>query len=96
MIVVNRRTMDNNSDKKAESMKKWRERKKKRKREIDNEKSRTYYQNQEKEILRKRKDKRLQQDAKPTDSSMSQVSNEVDDSVVFPIMDGKKASRRYG
>ena len=62
--------MDDNSDKKkAESMKQWRERKKERKREIDNEKSRTYYQNHEKEILRKRKDKRLQQDAKPTDRS---------------------------
>ena len=70
MIVVNRRTMDNNSDKeKAESMKQRRQRKKERKREIDNEKSRTYYQNHEKEILRKRKDKRLQQDAKPTDRS---------------------------
>ena len=64
-------------------MKQWRERKKERKREIDSEKSRTYYQNHKKEILRKRKDKRLQPNGKPTDSSMSQVSNEVDATVTF-------------
>ena len=75
--------MDDNSDKKAESMKQWRERKKESKREIDNEKPRTYYQNHKKEILRKRKDKRLQQDAKPMDSSTSQDSNEVDDTESF-------------
>lgn len=76
--------MDDKSDKtKAESMKQWRERKKERKREADCEKSKTYYQNHKKEISRKRKEKRLQHGAKPTESSTSQVSNDLDDTVSF-------------
>ena len=54
-----------------------------KRREVDDEKSKTYYHNHKKEILRKQKDKRLQHGAKPTESSASQVSNDVDDTVSF-------------